>query len=72
MRRAGDVCFSQVFRDGSGKILGLILGFYLVLDFFFKFLCDILILQFLLAQFFLRWAMPSATVTTYSFYLDTS
>lgn len=20
MRRAGDVCFSQVFRDGSGKI----------------------------------------------------
>uniref|UniRef100_M1AT83 Pre-mRNA-splicing factor SF2 n=1 Tax=Solanum tuberosum TaxID=4113 RepID=M1AT83_SOLTU len=21
MRRAGDVCFSQVFRDGSGKIL---------------------------------------------------
>lgn len=21
MRRAGDVCFSQVFRDGSGRIL---------------------------------------------------
>lgn len=24
MRRAGDVCFSQVFRDGSGEMLSLL------------------------------------------------
>lgn len=29
MRRAGDVCFAQVFRDGSGKKLKIVL----VLDF---------------------------------------
>lgn len=63
MRRAGDVCFSQVFRDGSGKMLFMLQVCFLVVycgkvsnrniycDLFFPWSLKVLLSEVVLIEF---------------------